>query len=132
MTSPELAAQVRLTQGFINQDPTVIELFVQVEEITSKGGRIKTAGVSRGLQTFKVIPMTFDQRPTITAGGVERVIDYTLLGMPDAMVAVNDVWFLDTEPADYFLVVAITDGHGYEKKVLCERHLMRDGLQEVA
>jgi hypothetical protein len=62
---------------------------------------------------------------------VERIIDYTLLGMPDALVEVNDVWFLDSAPDDYFLVVAITDGHGWERKVLCERHLMRDGLQAV-
>lgn len=131
MSDAEIAAQTRNTQAFIAMDPTVIELFPQEEQITSTGGRTMVTGTSRGDQTFKLIPMTFDQRPTITAGGKERIIDYHLLGMPDAVVLVNDVFFLDDFPDDYFLVIAVSDGHQYETKVLVERHLMKDGLQQV-
>jgi hypothetical protein len=60
-----------------------------------------------------------------TAGGVERIIDYTLLGPWDAEAAVWDRW--DRGDGSYLLVVAITDGHGYEAKLLCERHLFKDG-----
>ena len=127
----EIAAQTRITQAFINNDPTEIELFPQEEQITPNGGRTRVVGAARALQTFKLIPMTFDQRPTVTAGGVERIIDYHLLGMPDAVVLVDDVFFLDDFPDDYFLVVAVSDGHQYEKKVLVERHLMKDGLQQA-
>lgn len=127
----ELDAQIRNTQAFIAMDPTDIELFPQEEQITANGGRQQVTGTPRTVQTFKLIPMTFDQRPTITAGGKERIIDYHLLGMPDAVVEVNDVFFLDAFPNDYYLVIAVSDGHQYEKKVLVERHLMKDGLQVV-
>jgi|SRR4051812_9611977 hypothetical protein len=131
MTTPENAAQIAVTRGFVDMDPTCIELFPQVAVITPSGGRSYTRGESRGIQRFKLIPMTFDQRPTTTAGGVERIIDYHLLGTPDVVVEVNDVFSFDGFLTEYYLVVADTDGHRYERKVMCERHLMRDGLQQV-
>ena len=132
MTSAaELAAQQRITEGFIAIDETSVVLIPQTETITPNGGRRLTEDTPRDAQPFKVIPMTFDQRPTVTAGGKERLIDYTLLGTVDSVVEINDIWFLDDQPESYYLVVAITDGHGYERKVLCERHLMKDGLQVV-
>lgn len=127
----ELDAQIRNTAAFIAMDPTDIELFPQEEQITANGGRQQVTGAPRTVQTFKLIPMTFDQRPTITVGGKERIIDYHLLGLPDAVVQVNDVFFLDAFPEDYYLVIAVSDGHQYETKVLVERHLMKDGLQVV-
>jgi hypothetical protein len=131
MSDAEIAAQTRNTAAFIALDPTVIELQPQVETITPSGARTMTPGTARDPQTFKLIPMTFDQRPTTTPDGVERIIDYHLLGMPDALVEVNDIFFMDDFPNDYFLVVAVSDGHQYETKVLVERHLMKDGLQQV-
>jgi hypothetical protein len=127
--STTVDAQIMITRAFIDNDPTDVELFPQEEAVTPSGGRSRIVGNSRGLQTFKLIPMTFDQRPTITAGGVERVIDYTLLGMPNAVVKVDDVFSFDGFSREYYLIVAISDGHQYEVKAMCERHLMRDGLQ---
>lgn len=123
----EVERQRQMTRAFINADPTVITLTPYVETITAGGGRRLEPGTPRPDQTFKLIPMTFDQRPTVTAGGVERIIDYTLLGEWDAEGAVWDRFTLE-DPNEYYLVVAITDGHGYERKFLCERHLMRDGV----
>ena len=121
----EVDQQRRMTKAFIDADPTVIALIPQVETVTPGGGRTFVQGQPRADQTFKVIPMTYDQRPTITAGGKERIIDYTLMGTWDCE---GDVWDLFTlEPNEYYVVVAITDGHGYEKKFLCERHIFRDG-----
>lgn len=123
----ELEQQRRITKAFIDKDPTVIVLTPYAEEITAGGGRQLVAGDPRPEQTFKLIPMTFDQRPTVTAGGVERIIDYTLLGTWDSEGAVWDRFTLD-DPNEYFMVVAIADGHRYEKKFLCERHLFKDGV----
>lgn len=123
----ELDFQRRTTKAFIDADPTVIVLTPQVTTITPGGGRKLEPGTPRVEQTFKLIPMTFDQRPTVTAGGVERIIDYTLLGTYDSEGEVWDTFTLD-DPNEYYLVVAITDGHGYEKKLLCERHLFKDGV----
>jgi hypothetical protein len=122
----ERDAQIELTSAFIAADPTEVVLVPTVETITASGTKLRTVGTPRDPQTFKLIPMTFDQRPTVTADGVERIIDYTLMGMPDAVAELWDTWSTDT--GDYYLVVAITDGHGYEKKLLLERHLGRDGL----
>jgi hypothetical protein len=123
----ELEMQRRTTKAFIDADPTVISLIPQSETITPGGGRKFTQDQPRADQTFKVIPMTFDQRPTVTAGGVERIIDYTLLGEWNAEGGVWDLFTLQ-DPNEYYLIVAIADGHGYEKKFLCERHLFKDGV----
>ena len=121
------AAQRAITTAFIADDPTSIVLTPQEVTTTAGGGRSMVAGTPRAAQTFKLIPMTFDQRPTVTAGGVERVIDYTLLGEWDSVGEVWDKFDLgDTN--EYFLVVAIAPGHGYEKKYLCERHIYQDGV----
>ena len=122
-----LDAQRRVTQSFIDTDPTDIILTPHTDEVTGSGGRARVAGDPRDVQTFKVIPMTFDQRPTVTAGGVERIIDYTLLGAWDCVMEVGDTWTLVEGAREYYEVVAITDGHGYERKGLCERHLFKDG-----
>lgn len=124
----ELEAQRRQTKAFIDADPTVIALVPQSETITPGGGRKLEQDQPRADQTFKLIPMTFDQRPTVTAGGVERIIDYTLLAEWDAEGAVWDLFTLPDSPDEYYLVVAIADGHKYEKKFLCERHLLKDGV----
>ena len=122
-------AQRAITSAFIADDPTEVILVPTVETITSGGGRSRVPGVARASQTFKLIPMTFDQRPTVTSGGVERIIDYTLLGTWDCEADVWDIWWPDGEDTgEYYLVVAIAPGHGYERKLLMERHLGRDGL----
>ena len=122
-----LDAQRAVTAAFIAEDPTEIELIPQVETISDGGGRVRVLGTPRAAQTFKLIPMTYDQRPTVTAGGVERTIDYTLLGAWDCDAEVWDIWMPDE--TEYYLVVAVSPGHGYERKLLVERHLGRDGLQ---
>jgi hypothetical protein len=119
--------QRSLTSAFIADDPTSIILTPQQVTTTAGGGRTMVPGTPRAAQTFKLIPMTFDQRPTVTAGGVERIIDYTLLGEWDSVGAVWDKFDLG-DPNEYFLVVAIAPGHGYERKYLCERHLYQDGV----
>lgn len=123
----ELDHQRRMTKAFIDADPMVIALIPQSTTITPGGGRKLEQGQPRADQTFKLIPMTFDQRATVTAGGVERIIDYTLLGEWDAVGEVWDMFTLD-DPNEYYLVVAISDGHKYERKYLCERHLFKDGV----
>lgn len=128
MAAATIEAQRRITEAFILLDPTAIVLVPKNETITPGGGRAMVAGTPRAEQTFKVIPMTFDQRPTVTAGGVERIIDYTLLGRWDAEGEVWDTFTLQDGVAEYYQVVAIADGHLYEKKFLCERHLFKDGV----
>jgi hypothetical protein len=124
----ELDAQRRTTKAFIDAKPSVIALTPRREVITPSGGRVFEEDQPRADQTFRVIPMTFDQRATVTAGGVERIISYTLLGTWDSVGEVWDLFTLEPGAAEYYVIVAIADGHAYEKKYLCERHLFKDGV----
>lgn len=123
-----LTVQRRLTKAIIDDDPTEIILTPYNMAITTGGGRSLEPSDPRPAQRFKVIPMTYDQRPTVTTGGVERIIDYTLLGEWDCDGAVGDRFTLDDLTDGYLEIVAVASGHKYEKKFLCERHLYRDGV----
>lgn len=115
-----LDIQRRLTREFIAQDPLTLELIPQALEVQLSGSKKLVAQAPREPQDFKLIPMTFDQRPTVTADGVERIISYTLLGTHDCAMGVWDTWSDDT---GIYLIVAFAPGHGYEKKGLVEHRL---------
>jgi hypothetical protein len=121
MAAPDREVQRRQTKAFIAMDPTDIVLTPVVETATPSGGKTRRDGTPRATQRFKVIVMTFDQRPTVTTAGVERLIDYTLLGEWDAEMAVGDKW--QDEDGGWIEIVAMAEGHGYERKALCSRHL---------
>lgn len=110
-----------VTEAFIEMDPVDLVLIPTDETLTESGGQSTVEGTPRPVQRFKLIPMTFDQRPTVTVAGVERLIDYHLLGKWDATVKVGDHW---TDPdGTMYEVVALADGHGYETKALVQRHV---------
>lgn len=112
--------QRRLTREFIAQDPTCLELIPQSLEVQGNGSKKLVAQDPREPQDFKLIPMTFDQRPTVTADGVDRIISYTLLGTHDCAMEVWDTW---SDDSGTYLVVAFAPGHGYERKGLVEHRL---------
>lgn len=112
--------QRRMTKAFIDEDPTTIVLIPTVRQLQPSGGERQTDGEPRTPQTFKVIPMTFDQRPTVTVDGVDRIISYTLLGEYNCTMELWDHW---TDGEDEFVIVAFAAGFGYEKKGLVERRL---------
>lgn len=118
---PDIDIQRKQTEAFIATDPTEISLIPVTETTTPSGGKTRKDGAPRDPQVFKVIPMTFDQRPTVTSAGVERLIDYTLLGRYDSVMEVNDKW--QGDDGDWYEIVAVAPGHGYEKKGLCSRHV---------
>lgn len=115
-----LATQRRVTAAFIADDPTSIELIPTEVTLLADGTKKHTDGTPRGPQNFKLIPMSFDQRPTVTTDGVDRIISYTLLGTYDSTMELWDHW---TDGEDTFVIVAFAPGYGYEKKGLVERRL---------
>lgn len=122
-TQDVMLGPLRLTTAlFIDMDPTEVVLIPRVETPTATGGKSYTDGTPRTSQTFKLIPLTYDQRPTVTLAGVERIIDYHLLGLYDAEMAVGDFWMVDDTKYE---IIAMSDGHGYETKGLVFRHLPR-------
>lgn len=115
MTSEsEVIAQTAVTSGFIAADPTTITLIPRVRTATSTGGWAYVDGAPRAPQLFKMSLLNYDERPTFTlAGGVSRRIDYHIIGMPTAIVELNDYWMVDT---DKYEVVGFSEGHDYMVK----------------
>lgn len=108
------------TQAFIATDPTSIVLIPSVRTRSASGGWTIEDGTPRPEQVFKMIPMTYQQKPTITVDGKERIVDYTLLGNWDAVMERGDHWTLpDGRRAE---IIELAPGHGYETKGLVEIH----------
>lgn len=119
-----LDVQRRMTAAFIADDPTTAQ-FIPVTRVSQPNGGFKEqAGTPRVAQTFKLSLLAYDQRPTITVAGVERVADYHLIGPHDLAIAVGDYW-IDPAGARYD-VVGLTEGWDYETKAFVSRHIPRE------
>lgn len=116
-----LAAQRRVTRGYIDADPTTVTLIPSTVTVLANGGKSQVDGIPRTPQRFKLIQVAFDARPTLTVDGVERIISYILLGTHDSTMEVWDHWSGDD--GSVYTIVALGEGFGYEKKGLVERHL---------
>ena len=124
MTSPGyLTTQRQMTAALIADDPTTAALIPSIRTSTAGGGFTEADGAPRAPQTFKLSLLAYDQRPTATLAGVERVIDYHLIGPHDMQIAVGDYW-VDAE-GTRFDVVGFSEGWGYETKAFISRHVPR-------
>lgn len=121
--SRELERQRRLTSAFIEMDPTDVVLTPVARVTTPAGGYTESIGTPRPSQRFKLILLAYDQRPAITLAGVERVIDYHIVAMPDAQIAVGDYW-TDADGTRWD-VVGFSEGWEYEMKAFASRHVPR-------
>jgi len=117
----ELATQRKLTAALIRNDPTTAALIPRVEVTTPSGGQTRTDGTPRQPQTFKLSLLAYDQRPTITVAGVERLIDYHLIALWDAEMEVGDYWV--DEEGTRFEVVGFSEGWEYQTKAFVYRHV---------
>lgn len=117
------SAQRALTAAYIADDPTAVAFIPRVRALNAAGAPVDTDGAPRTVQTVKLILLNFDQRPIVTlAGGVERVVDYHMLMLFDAVVAVGDYWEAN---GNRYEVVGMTDGHKYEIKAFVSTHVPR-------
>lgn len=115
----ELTVQRKLTHEFIHADPTIIALVPVTKYKQPSGSFVWADATPRPPQTFKMIPMSAGTKPTTILNGVERIADYTILGMYDAEIEVEDHFTID---GIKYTVIAIADGHDYETKALVEAH----------
>lgn len=105
-------------------DPYTVALIPRTRTLTATGGVSDTPAAPRASQTVKLILLNFDQRGTFTvAGGQDRVIDYHMLMLPDAAVAVGDYW---TDGTKLYEVVGLSYGFAYEKKAFVSSSVPRD------
>jgi hypothetical protein len=125
MTSPGyLIAQRAMTAAFIADDPTPAQLIPRTRVMTASGGFTEVTGTPRVLQTFKLSLLAYDERPTVTLAGVERRIDYHLIGPWDMIIEVGD-WWGDPE-GTWYEVVGFSEGWNYEIKAFVYRHVPRE------
>jgi hypothetical protein len=107
----ELALHIQGTQDFINSDPSVITLVPTT--VTWHGGSKRESDLpARDPQTFKVIWPGGDQIVTTSQGSTYK-LDFILVGMPDAQVAVGDHW---SEGKRRYRIFEIEPANGYEVK----------------
>jgi hypothetical protein len=125
MTSPGyLTAQRAMTAAFIADDPTTAQLIPRTRATTPAGGFTETSGTPRAPQTFKLSLLAYDERPTVTLAGVERRIDYHLIGPWDMAIEVGDYW-VDGAGTTYE-IVGFSEGWEYEIKAFVYRHVPRE------
>lgn len=119
-----LDAQRRLTAAFIEDDPTNAALVPVTRVRTASGGYVNQDGTPRPVQTFKLSLLAYDQRPTLTVAGVERLMDFHLIGPHDMSIAVGD-WWVDSEGTRYE-VAGFSEGWNHETKAFVFRHVPRE------
>jgi hypothetical protein len=119
-----LTAQRQATIDFINYDPTPVQLIPNARTTTPSGGFSEASGTPRSAQVVKLILLAYDERPSVTLAGVERIIDYHLLGRWDMEIETGDYW-IDSEGTRWD-VVGFSEGWDYETKAFVSRHVPRE------
>lgn len=118
-----LAAQRKVTAAFIADDPTVVALIPRTRTSTGTGGFTDTSGTARDPQTVKLSELNFGTPPIVTVAGVERIVDYHLIGPWDMEIEVGDYWVDDA--GTKYEVIGFTEGWSYMTKALVSRHIPR-------
>ena len=121
--SVTLNALRQQTTAFIADDPTTAQLIPVTRVPQPNGGFQESVGSPRAAQTFKLSLLAYDQRPTITVAGVERIADYHIIGPYDMAIAVGDYWV--DEAGTRYDVIGLVEGWDYETKAIVSRHIPR-------
>lgn len=102
------------TRWFIDQDPTTITLVPNDREAVRGpgGGFVAVAGTPRAPARVKLIGVE-QEGISMGEGGRDRSFDYTIVGMPDLIVEINDSF---TVSGNTFRVTAVLADNGYETK----------------
>lgn len=114
MTDPvaELAVQIEQTRAFIDSNPVTLELVPHLREPDGKGGKRTTALPPRPPQVLRMVESnSLRSNRRITEVGEQWEMEATLLGMPDAQVAIDDTFPWN---GDEWRVEEISFPNGYE------------------
>lgn len=116
----ELDIQRRLTRAFINTQPVMITLTPRTRTKTSTGGVLMTDGVPRGPQKLRLVEPgdSGGRLPIRAADGLEREVEYILLGEHTAEIGKYDIF---TYAGSRWEVAALMHDNGWEKRGLVVR-----------
>ncbi len=118
----ELTVMRKLTVFMIKTNPIALALIPEVKIRKDNGSLVYEDGPVRPIQIFRLLPESYQTKPTQIVDGVERVIDYTLLGRWDAQMERGDHW-VGTDGKHYKIIELVPyQPYMYEKKGLVECH----------
>ena len=103
----------RLTRAFIQANPVTLVLTPRSKVRTPTGGTKWQEGTPRAPQVMTLIEPPTDPVPTVTADGVERRVNFMLLGRHDAAMERGDVF---THQGRDWEIVEMFYDNGYEKR----------------
>lgn len=113
-----LGTNRRLTKAFIDVRPVTLTLTPRTKGKKPAGGWAWVEGTPRDPQVFTIIEQTGlsgTPRPQVTADGVDREVEFYLLGEWDAQISRGDVF---THQGKEWEVVDLYLDNGYETRVV--------------
>lgn len=116
----ELAVLRRQTKIFIATDPSTITLIPVAKTKNASAGWTRTDQAPRPPQQFKLITLNENAKPTVVQDGVERLVDFQLLGEWTAQMDVADYW-RDDEGLKYE-IVEMVPSNLYEVRGMVTKH----------
>jgi hypothetical protein len=116
----ELKVLRRQTKWFIRTDPTTITLIPVRKVKNASAGFTRIDQAPRPPQVFKLITLNENAKPTIVDDGVERLVDFQLLGEWSAQMDVGDYW-RDEENQKYE-IVELVPTNLYETRGMVVKH----------
>lgn len=118
----EQTVQRKLTHEFIMTMPVTITLRPRNKVKTPAGGFTWQETVPRAAQVMRLCePSTMGggmPRPIVTTDGIQREIEFMLLGEWDASIGVNDVF---THDGHDWEIVQVAQSNGWEQRALVTR-----------
>lgn len=117
----ELRVQIANTVAFIKANPSIIELIPRTRLKDGRGTRFQE-GEPRNPQTLRLIDQSTSRNTwpgkVRASDGVERLVDFILLGAPDVTVELWDFW---VDGTGTFEVAEIYPSNQYELRAAVVR-----------
>lgn len=120
----ELAVQRRLTKAFIDTAPVALQLVPRVKNRKPSGGFAWEEQPPRSSQVFKLIEPGTIPLPIRTVDGVQREVEFELLGVHDAVIGQHDVF---SHGGHRWEVLEVAFPNGWEQRALVARYGVGQG-----
>lgn len=114
----EMDTQRRLTKAFIDTMPVTLTLTPRIQVKTPAGGTKWQEGDPRDPQVLRLIEQATvggDPHPIVTVDGVERKVEFELLGEYTSLIARGDVFLHSGKEWE---VIDLWIDNGWEKRAL--------------
>lgn len=115
----ELKVNRRITTAFIATQPVPIVLIPRLKTKQPTGGTTWVKQPARAAQTLRLVEPPSSGPPTRTADGINRVVEFMIMGEYDASIGVYDIFDHD---GGTWEVVYLYHFNGWERRAEVARH----------